>query len=137
VNAVLHLEITGILLVVLAAIHVVFPKKFHWSRELPKLDLINRQIFVVHTFFIAATVALMGLLCVSSAEELVQTAFGRRIAGALAVFWFLRLLAQLFYYSPELWRGRRFESAVHVVFTIFWIYLVALFAWVGFGAASF
>ena len=53
-----HLEITGILLIGLALLHVVFPRYFKWREELRGVSLITRQILHVHTFFIALTVFL-------------------------------------------------------------------------------
>ena len=125
-----HLKATGVLLILLALIHVVFPKHFHWREELARLSLLNRQVMVVHTFFIALAVFLMGLLCLTSPTELSGTPLGKRVALGLAVFWLARLLIQLFGYSSELWRGKRFETAVHVVFSALWAYLTAVFSWV-------
>jgi len=125
-----HLKATGVLLILLALIHVVFPKHFHWREELARLSLLNRQVMVVHTFFIALAVFLMGLLCLTSSAGLSGTPLGKRVALGLAVFWLARLLIQLFGYSSELWRGKRFETAVHVVFSALWAYLTAVFSWV-------
>lgn len=123
----LHLIICGILLVLLALIHVIFPKYFNWAQELSSLSLVNRQMITVHTFFIALTVFLMGLLCLTSADELIHTGLGRKISLGLAIFWTLRLFIQLFVYSSELWKGKTFETAVHIVFTLLWIYLSFVF----------
>lgn len=73
------IQLIGYGLVVLALIHVVFPKVFDWKRELPLLSLVNRQLMTVHTFFIAVMVFMMGVLCASSAELLLRTPLGRRI----------------------------------------------------------
>jgi len=124
-------EIIGFLLVLLAALHVGFAWYFNWRRELAGLSLINRQMMYVHTFFVAFTVLLMGLLCLTSAAELTDTALGRRLALGCGVFWLTRLLVQFFGYSPLLWRGKRFETVVHVVFVAFWTYLSAVFLLVG------
>jgi hypothetical protein len=81
----------------------------------------------VHTFFIAFTVLLMGLLCLTSAAELTHTAQG------LGCFWLARLLIQFFGYSTQLWRGKRFETLIHVAFSALWVYLSAIFLLVGLG----
>jgi hypothetical protein len=121
------LEITGGLLMALALLHVVFPRYFRWKQETAGLSLLTRQILYVHTFFIALTVFLMGLLCVTSAAELVNTPLGRRISLGLGVFWGMRLVIQFFGYSSELWRGKVFETFAHIAFTLFWAWLTALF----------
>jgi hypothetical protein len=125
----IHIHVIGWLLCVLALVHGVFPRYFRWKSELRSLGLMNRQMMQVHTFFIAIVVWLMGLMCITSAADLQATGLGKRIALGLAVFWSIRLVVQLFWYSPALWRGRFFETAVHVVFTLFWVYMSVVF-WV-------
>jgi hypothetical protein len=129
----IHLKIIGLLLLLLAAVHVVFPRYFRWREELPALSLINRQMMTIHTFFLALVVGLMGLLCWTSAPELVSTPLGRRLCLGLGVFWGIRLIVQFVGYSSELWRGKAFETVVHVVFIILWTYLAGVFGWVSLG----
>jgi hypothetical protein len=121
------LEITGGLLIGLALLHAIFPRYFRWKEESAAFGLLTRQILYVHTFFIALTVFLMGLLCVTSAAELLHTPLGRRICLGLAVFWGIRLVIQFFGYSSKLWRGKVFETIAHIAFTLFWAWLTALF----------
>ena len=97
------------MLVVLALVHVIFPRYFDWKIQLGGLSLINRQMMYVHTFFIALVVLLMGVLCVTSASELVNTPLGQKVCTGLFVFWFARLIIQFFGYSSELWKGKPFE----------------------------
>lgn len=123
----LHLTIIGIILLLLAAAHLAFPKFFQWKTDLHSLSLINRQLMYVHTFFIGLTVLFMGLLCLCCAEEILNTTLGNYIAAGLAIFWGLRLIFQFFVYSPKLWRGKRFETAVHIIFSILWIYFTVIF----------
>lgn len=124
-----HLHILGILFTTLSFLHVGFPRYFNWRKELASLSLINRQMMRVHTAFIALTVFLMGVLCLTSADDLGSTPLGRRICLLLGIFWAVRLAVQLFVYSPVLWRGKRFETAVHNGFSLFWVYASAVFLW--------
>ena len=128
-----QLRAIGFLLVVLALLHVGFKRYFGWRREFAAVSLINRQMMYVHTFFVAFTVLLMGVLCLTSAAELTSTPLGRKVALGCGLFWLARLLVQFFGYSAELWRGKRFETVVHVVFAAFWTYLSAVFLLVGIG----
>ena len=121
------LELCGLLLIGLALLHLIFPTYFHWKEELARISLINRQMMIVHTFFIALTVFLMGLLCVTSADLLTSTPLGKRIALGFGVFWAIRLAIQCFGYSAELWRGKRMETTVHVLFILLWSTLTTVF----------
>ena len=129
---ILLIHFTGCLLVLLASLHLGFPKYFQWREELGRLSLINRQMFLVHTFFIAFVVLLMGVLCLTSANELLSTTLGRRVSLGMALFWFVRLLVQFFGYSASLWRGKRFETMIHILFTLLWMYLSGLFLFISF-----
>lgn len=128
-----HLRWIGALLIALALVHVIFPKYFDWKRDLAPLKPVNRQVMYVHTFFIALTVGLMGVLCVVAADDLVSTQLGKMICSGLGIFWGMRLFVQLFVYSPKLWRGKRLETAVHVVFSAMWTYLTWAFLWTALG----
>ena len=123
----LHFKITGILLILLAFIHIAFPRYFKWKTELSSVNLINRQMLYVHAFFIAFAVFLMGLLCLTSARELTTTTFGKRISLGVGIFWATRLFFQFFGYSSKLWKGRKFETTMHVLFSILWTYLSTVF----------
>jgi hypothetical protein len=126
----LHLDLIGSVMILLALAHAFFPRYFAWKENLAGLSLLHRQMMKVHTFFIALIILLMGLLCLTSSTELVHTALGRRVALGLGIFWGARLLAQLFGYSTKLWRGKPFETLVHIVFTIAWTYFTAVFVWI-------
>ncbi len=128
----LHLKVIGCLLMSLAVVHAIFPKYFQWETELNTLSLMNRQMMKVHTFFIAFTVFLMGVLCLTSATELIETNLGKKIAVGLGVFWTIRLLIQFFGYSKLLWKGKLFETIVHIVFSALWLYLSVVFLWIYF-----
>lgn len=125
----LHLKTIGILLIALGLAHGFFPKYFNWKVELQSLSLINRQMMTVHTFFISLVLFLMGLLCLTSTTELIETKLGKTISLGFGIFWTVRLFIQFFGYSPDLWRGKTFETTMHVLFSIFWTYLSVLFIW--------
>ena len=82
----LHIKIVGSLLLLLALMHVVIPRYFNWTQSLSGLSLINKQIMYVHTFFIAFMVLLMGLLCIYSGNELVNSQLGQHISLGLFIF---------------------------------------------------
>jgi hypothetical protein len=123
----IHFKIIGSLLIVLALLHLSFPKYFNWKHELSSLSIINRQMMYVHTFFIALMVFLIGLLCLTSSTELRSTILGKRICLCLGIFWVVRLWVQFFGYSQKIWTGKSFETNVHILFSIFWTYASVIF----------
>lgn len=128
----LQLKIIGALLIILAIIHIIFPKYFNWKNELASLSLVNKQMMYVHTFFIAITVLLMGLLCFTSSRELIETDLGKKICFGFALFWLIRLIIQFFGYSSKLWKGKTFETVIHIIFSFLWAYLSCVFLYITF-----
>ena len=123
----LHLKIIGFILIILAIVHGIFPRYFNWQKESSSLSLVNKQMMYVHTFFIALVVFLMGVLCLTSLTELIETILGKRICFGLGAFLTVRLIIQFFGYSSELWKGKTFETLVHILFIFLWTYLSFIF----------
>jgi hypothetical protein len=123
----LHLKIIGWLFILLACIHLIFPKYFNWEKDFRNVSLINRQMMYVHTFFIAFVVLLIGIFCLTSFSEISHTILGKRFCLGMAGFWFIRLIIQFVGYSPELWKGKKFETTMHITFSLLWTYVTGVF----------
>ena len=129
----LHIKIIGWLLVIISLLHPFFPKYFEWKKECSSMSLINRQMFYIHSYFIALTLLLMGILCLTSAPDLLNTTLGKRISLGFGIFWVTRLVIQFVGYSSKLWWGKRFETGMHVLFSLFWIYFSIIFLSIYYG----
>jgi len=127
----INLRIAGFILIMLALVHMIFPRYFKWAEELQSISLVNRQMMYIHTFFIGIVVFLMGILCVSSATELVQSHLGHELCIGIGIFWLLRLFVQFFAYSAKLWRGKKLETGIHILFSLLWIYFSVTFLLIG------
>ena len=123
----LQIKIIGGLFILLALLHVFFSKYFNWKTELGSLSLMNRQMMYVHMFFIAFGVFLLGLLCLTSSDTFLNTTLGKRISLGLGIFCIVRLYVQFFVYSTKLWKGKAFETMVHILFSLFWAYVSTIF----------
>lgn len=49
------------------------------------------------------------------------------VFGGFSVFWGARLAIQFFVYSPQHWRGNRFRTLMHVVFSVTWTLLTSVY----------
>jgi hypothetical protein len=124
----INLKIAGVLLLALALAHFYIAERFRWREESRRLSPLNGQAMLVHSFFIALMVGFMGALTLFWSQALIMpSALGLPVAGGLTIFWFIRLYCQWFVYDRELWRGKRFESVFHLLFSAFWLYLTVLF----------
>ncbi len=127
----IHILTCGWMMVILGIFHAFFHKRFEWKNDMANVSLINRQMMYVHTFFVAFTVFLFGILSVLYTRELVNDHFGKVISLGIGFFWFIRWVFQFFVFSKKLWRGKKFETIIHCIFSIIWTYLssVYLYNW--------
>ena len=124
----LHLKIVGTLLLLLAAAHLFFPRRFQWREEFAKVSLLNRQIFYVHCFFIVLILSMIGVLALFFTPLLMRRdELSKIVLAGLLLFWGARLFIQIFVYDRALWKGHRFNTTMHVAFTALWTYYVAVF----------
>jgi hypothetical protein len=124
----IHLRVVGAMLMLLGLSHVFFDRYFGWRKELGSVSLLTRKIFFVHTFFIGLGVMMAGAVSFLCAAALLEpSALSRAILAGMAVFWLCRLLAQWFAYDAAIWRGNRFRTFMHVVFSTLWIYVTATY----------
>ena len=112
-----HLKIIGVVLIALAMIHIIFPKYFNWEKELSSLSLINPKMMTIYSYFFTLTAFFISLLSLTSSNELVNTVLGKKISLGLGIFWLVRLFVQFFVYSHLHWKGKRFETTVHILFS--------------------
>ena len=125
----LNLRIVGVLMAGLAVINLFVPRRFHWDEELARLSLLNRQIFQAHSVFLILTLALFSALLLTCGPALLEpTRLGRAVLAGLTIFWTLRMLMQWFFYSSQIWRGDRFFTVMHGLFSVAWVYVSTVFA---------
>jgi hypothetical protein len=84
------------------------------------------EIFVVQNVFVVLTVVGISGLCFAFAEEFAGSSYlGRTLSGLLSIFWFVRLVFQLFFYDRNI---RRKYRIFDVLFLLTFTYLVVVFA---------
>jgi hypothetical protein len=124
-----HLHVVGLVMAVLVVVNLFVPARFHWREEMSRLSLLNRQIFQAHSVFLVLTLGLFSALLLTCASALLEpTRLSRAILLGLTIFWGLRMLMQWWFYSPAIWRGHRFFTAMHWLFSLTWIYVTGVFA---------
>jgi hypothetical protein len=123
-----HLRLVGVLMAALVVVNLFVPRRFHWHDEMARLSLVNREIFQAHSVFIVLTLALFSALLLTCADALLEpTRLARAVLIGLTIFWTLRMLMQWFFYSPDIWRGHRFYTVMHALFSVLWVYVSAVF----------
>ena len=126
-------RVAGVILIVLAGLHVPVGRHLKWREESERLSPANATIFHVHTFFICFVLVMMGLLCLLEPSVLLErTRAGTWLAWSFSAFWTMRLFFQWFIFPKSLWRGKQMETVAHIGFSILWLTLSALFIVCGF-----
>ena len=124
----IHLQIVGILLMLLGLSHIFFNRFFRWEQELVAVSPLTRQVFFVHNFFIGLTVMLGGAASFFCANALLRSdTLSRAVLSGMATFWLCRLLAQFVGYDSAIWRGDRFRAFMHVACSLLWCYVTATY----------
>ena len=126
------LRVAGAGLILLAVLHIPISRHLRWREESERMSLASASVFRVHTFFICVVLALMGLPALVSPQIFLEpSTAGAWLTWSIAAFWALRLFFQFFVYPAELWRGKRFETAMHVWFSLVWASLMVVFVLCG------
>lgn len=124
----IHLQIVGILLMLVGLSHLFFNRFFGWDQELVAVSLWTRRVFFVHNFFIGLVVVLGGAASFFCANALLRPGtLSRAVLAGMATFWLCRLLAQFVAYDRAIWRGDRFRTFMHVAFSLLWCYVTATY----------
>src|SRR6516162_4538052 len=107
---------------------LTIPRVLRWGSDLGKLDALTRQLIWVHGAFIAITVLAFGLITMTSAESMLQgTPLAVSTAAFIGVFWFLRLLIQLFYFDARPWLTNSFRSLGYKTLTLVFGYFSVVY----------
>jgi hypothetical protein len=94
----------------------------NWHADMAKLPLLLREVFWVHTWFIALTCGIFAAITWRFARDIAAAVHPmmRWWSAAIALFWTIRVTMQWTYYSAEHWVGKGPETAVH--WTLFFGY---------------
>lgn len=99
----------------IAVLNFCLPRIMRWQADLEKLPLLVREVFHVHAWFISITLLLFASLTFRFAGELPQLALGRWLCLGIAVFWGIRTIIQVGFYSSAHWRNHRLRLAIHLL----------------------
>jgi hypothetical protein len=113
----------GLLMLLVGAVHVFFPRIFGWPEAFARLRAVDAKVFYTLHVALMLLAAVLGYVSLRYAEELAR---GEGLGGALTVmlaaFWLWRLVWQLAYFRPSrLQLARRW-----VLFHYGWIALFLL-----------
>jgi len=104
----------------IAIMNVFLVRLLRWQEPVAGMPLLMREVFLVHCWFISITLALFAILTWRFASEMVGSgnALAQWLAIGIGVFWLIRTVLQITYYSSSHWRGQKGRTLVHVTLLI-------------------
>src|SRR5262245_57440381 len=110
------LETVAGLQLAIAMLNLFLVPLLKWKDELSHVPLLLRQVFQVHVWFISITLTIFGVLTCRFANELAigSNPLGRWLAAAIGLFWLIRTILQVAYYSSSHWRGQFGRTVAHL-----------------------
>jgi len=131
----LALRLAAALQIALALFNFFLTPIMKWQGELAKLSLLVREVFKVHSIFIAITVGIFGVLTWRFSREMASAndAVAVWLAASIGFFWLVRALLQWTHYSPTHWRGNLDRTLLHLILFFGYgafatVYLLAAFS---------
>ena len=87
-----------------------------WKADLDRMPLLLREVFHVHCWFISITLVMFGVMTLRFADAMAASSDGacRWLTAGIGLFWVIRAVLQVTYYSSSHWRGRPVRTAMHV-----------------------
>ena len=124
-NLELWLRSTAVAQIALAALSLNLARLLHWRPDIDRMPPLVRDVFEIHSWFIALTLVIWGVLTWRFAPEMarVPTELSRWLAAAIGIFWGIRCVLQWTHYSPDHWRGNPRRTLIH------WTLFIGYAAW--------
>jgi len=98
----------------IALLNLALPRLMRWRDDLNRMPLLIREVFHVHAWFISVTLTIFAVMTWRFAGEMTTNAACRWLAVGIGLFWALRAMLQLSYYSSSHWRGQVGRTAIHI-----------------------
>jgi len=116
----------------IAVLNLFLVPLLKWQTEIARMPLLLREVFHVHAWFISLTLAIFATLTFRfSAEMGIGTnPVAAWLAGGIGIFWAVRTVLQVVWYSSSHWRGRLDRTLIHIALLIIYggfavVYLAA------------
>ncbi|SPE52601.1 conserved membrane hypothetical protein [Verrucomicrobia bacterium] len=127
----LSLKAAAALQLAIAVLNLFLVPLLKWKEDLARVPLLLREVFQVHAWFISVTLAIFGVLTWRFAADIAGRVapLDRWLAAGIGLFWGLRTVLQVGYYSSTHWRGKPGRTLVHVALLFLYGGLAAVYLW--------
>jgi len=121
----LWLRIIAVAQIVLAVLSLNLPRVLRWQPDIDRMSLLVREVFEIHSWFIALTLVIWGVLTWRFAPgfAVAPHEMARWLCAAIGIFWGIRCILQWTHYSSSHWRGNASRTWIH------WTLFLGYAAW--------
>ena len=81
--------------------HLFFWKLFDWKKDLASLTAVNRSVMQILNLCLTFMIFVMSYVSLFLPKEMLATRLGRNLLVAFSLFWFLRMLEQIFVFEVK------------------------------------
>jgi hypothetical protein len=127
------LQAAAIAQVAVAALNLFLVRLMKWEPDLARMSLLVREVFRVHAWFISVTLGIFGALSWRFAAEMASGAdvIGKWLCLGIGIFWAIRTVLQVTYYSSSHWRGQMGRTLAHVALLVCYGGMGVVYLWAG------
>jgi hypothetical protein len=120
-----------------AVLNLFLVRLLKWREELLRLPLLLREVFQVHKWFISVSLTIFAVLTWRFVGEIArhEEPVFQWLAGCIGIFWAIRTVLQIAYYSSSHWRGKFGRTLIHIVLLAMYGGLAGLYLWMAAGRA--
>lgn len=123
------LKLSAAAQIAVSILNLFLIRLLRWKSDLERMSLLPRQVFQVHLWFITITLLIFGVITWRFAEEMAggSNPVATWLAGGVAVFWGVRTVLQVTYYSSAHWRGKALPTIAHIVLLLVYVALAGTY----------
>jgi hypothetical protein len=131
------LQITAAIQLAIALLNLFLIRLLKWKEDLERMPLLLREVFQVHVWFISITLFLFATMTWRFAPEIASRAnpVCQWLAAGSGLFWAIRTVLQVTYYSSDHWRGKPGRTFVHILLLLIYGGLASLYLWSAIGGS--
>ena len=122
----------------IALLNLFLVRLLDWKADLDRLPLLLREVFHVHCWFISITLGIFGVTTLRFADAMAVSSNEACcwLSAGIGIFWAIRTVLQVTYYSSSHWRGRPVRTAMHVALLATYGGLALVYSLSAFGKKS-
>jgi hypothetical protein len=118
-----------------AVLNLFLPRIMKWRQDLDAVSLLLREVFQMHLWFISLILAIFAVMTWRYAAHMAvadSAEVYHWLAAAIGLFWGVRGVLQMTYYSSSHWRGIPKRLVAHITLIVIYggmaaVYTIAAF----------